>query len=150
MPQLTLGDLMDWLMEHLITQPLDTTVWLELPAVRPQLDTVTRQRLTATARDCLRHGACLCEGVRALRTAGYLGQGPTLVPVQTFRVQGPEGAVVMSGEGTPHPPRHAPHISLSDARQRAVHVLAETEHSLREERRAEARWFAADWEEEEH
>lgn len=91
MPQLTLGDLMDWLMEHLVTHPWDTPLWLEVPPVRPQLDTVTRQRLTATAREC--------DVVRSLRQAGYLPQGPTLAPVQGLRVVGPAGAVVVSGEG---------------------------------------------------
>lgn len=37
-------------------------------------------------------------------------------------------------------------ISLSEARQMALQVLAETEKNLREERLAEARFFAAFWE----
>ena len=98
MPQMTIADALDWLTTQFVLHGPDTPLWLEVPPVRPQLDTVTRQRLTATARDCLRHGACLCEVVRSLKHAGYLPLASTLIPVQGLRIMGPVGNVVVSGE----------------------------------------------------
>jgi hypothetical protein len=43
------------------------------------------------------------------------------------------------------PRRQDPQISLHEARQRALQVLAETERNLHEERMAEARFIAALW-----